>query len=156
MQAITEHQQQGAALLRRGETAADGAHAFLGHAKKAVTRLINDAAAPDGRARTDAQQHAVHGLAWYGTCVAALQEALAWGQRLREHGGFGELEQLMLAAAFGECLSQLQDGIAMSQSETVRPRDLGLQDADLAPLRTPDADWLRAHGNTAAARQRIA
>ncbi|MES2937590.1 MAG: acyl-CoA dehydrogenase family protein [Pseudomonadota bacterium] len=147
--------EQGAALLRRCAIAAEGAQAFLAAAKTAVGRLL-DGTPPGGTAPLVAQQHAVHGLAWHGTCVTALHETLAWARRLREHGIFGELEQLMLAAAFGEYLAQLHDGIAMSQSETVRPHDLGLEDAELAPLRGDDAAWLRRHGNSAAARQRIA
>ena len=62
-----------------------------------------------------------------------------WALRLDEAGEFGEAEALILRVAFGEYLAQLAGGIAMSQGEIVRPHDLGLSEAEIAPLRGGDA-----------------
>src|ERR1700680_540649 len=69
------------------------------------------------------------------TAVAALRQLHNWAQRLDAAGEFGEAQQLILAVGFGEYLAQLAGGIAMGQGEIARPQDLGLSDADLAPLR---------------------
>ncbi|MGA8400326.1 MAG: acyl-CoA dehydrogenase family protein [Stellaceae bacterium] len=93
----------------------------------------------DGRvdaAKLDAEQLAAHGLAWMATYVAALRQLRVWAQRLHEAGEFAEPQRLILAVGFGEYLAQLAGGIAMGQGEIARPQDLGLDDADLAPLRT--------------------
>ncbi len=55
---------------------------------------------------------------------------------------FGTTEALILAVAFGDYLAQLAGGIAMAQSEIVRPHDLGLTEDELGPLRTGDAGRL--------------
>ncbi len=70
-------------------------------------------------------QTAVHGLSWVATYVEGLRQMLAWAERLSEEDRLGELEQLMVQAAFGEYLSQLSGGISISQLEIVRPVDLG-------------------------------
>ena len=62
---------------------------------------------------------------------------LAWAERLGGEGELGELERLMLQAAFGEYLHQLTGGIALSQVEMVRPGDMGLDEADIAGLPQP-------------------
>src|SRR5205823_5083167 len=64
----------------------------------------------------------------------ALRQVRAWAARLDQAGAFGEPEALILRIAYGEYLAQLAGGIAMAQSEIVRPQDLGLGDADLAGL----------------------
>mgnify|MGYP001459476140 CR=1 FL=1 len=124
-------------------------------AKNAVRRLI----APSGRVDAkllEREQFAAHGYAWIATYVAGLRQMRRWGEALKAHGTFGELEQLMLQAAFGEYLNQLSGGIAISQVEVVRPGDLGIDDAALRTLDSGAARTLRASGNTSAVRARIA
>ena len=87
---------------------------------------------------------AVHGFAWMATYVEALRQIRQWASRLDGAGEFGEAEALILRIAFGEYLAQLAGGIAMSQAEIVRPHDLGLSDAEIAPLREGDAALLVA------------
>ena len=113
--------------------------AFLLH--MVLTRLI----------ATQREQIAAHGLAWIATYGAALREMLAWGERLEADGRFGEREGLILQLAFGEYLAQLRGGLPMSQGESVRPADLGLDATalDTAPMRALVAL------NTAAARRRL-
>jgi (2S)-methylsuccinyl-CoA dehydrogenase len=102
------------------------------------------------------EQFAAHGLSWYATYATALRQMLAWAERLQDEGKFGEREQLMLQAAFGEYLAQLAGGIAMSQGEIVRPADLGIEDQARALGGDAAASRFMREGNNAAARQHLA
>src|SRR3546814_15863256 len=53
----------------------------------------------------------------------------------------------MLQATYGEYLSQLTGGIALSQVEVLRPGDLGMSDAEVAALATPAVRRLTGNGN---------
>jgi (2S)-methylsuccinyl-CoA dehydrogenase len=135
--------------------ALEAAEAFEEAARRAVGRMV----APDGRIDAgliEREQIAAHGLAWIATYVAGLREMLRWAERLDRSGRLGELERLMLRAAFGEYLNQLRGGLPLSQGETVRPGDLGMEPAEIATLAGPAVDALAADGNSAAARMRIA
>ena len=138
-------------LLPLCAEAADAAEAYAQAARAAVRNIV----APKGKVDAgllNAEQFAAHGFAWIATYAAGLRQMLGWGERLKEAGQFGELEQLILQAAFGEYLNQMQGGIAISQVEIVRPGDLGL---DAAALDTPAVRKLIA-SNTAGVRMRIA
>src|SRR5690606_23051815 len=129
-------------LLPLADKALAEAESLLARAKGNVARLV----ASGG---IDRHQHAAHGFAWMATYVEALRQLRRWA------GGLGELreaEALMLQAAFGEYLAQLRGGIAMSQTEIVRPGDLGLEEARLGDA----AERLIAAGNTDAVRMRLA
>lgn len=82
-------------------------------------------------------QHAAHGLAWLATYATALRCLAAHAAALDRSGRLGELEHLLIEAAFGEYLSQIAGGIPMSQTEFVRPADLGLERGELAFLNEP-------------------
>ncbi|MDB9703436.1 acyl-CoA dehydrogenase family protein [Rhodospirillales bacterium] len=114
----------------------------------------------DGRvsgALVEQNQTAVHGLSWVATYVEGLRQMLAWAERLSEEDRLGELEQLMVQAAFGEYLSQLSGGISISQLEIVRPVDLGVSDDALHTfISDADVQALMAQGNTEPVRARIA
>ena len=114
----------------------------------------------DGRvsgALVEQNQTAVHGLSWVATYVEGLRQMLAWAERLSEEDRLGELEQLMVQAAFGEYLSQLSGGISISQLEIVRPVDLGVSDHALHTfIFDADVQALMAQGNTEPVRARIA
>jgi len=114
----------------------------------------------DGRvsgALVEQNQTAVHGLSWVATYVEGLRQMLAWAERLSEEDRLGELEQLMVQAAFGEYLSQLSGGISISQLEIVRPVDLGVSDDALHTfIFDADVQALMAQGNTEPVRARIA
>ena len=128
---------------------------LLAAARAAVAQRI--AAEDDAPARAlDRHQFAVHGFAWLATYVEALRQMAAWAARLEEKGGFGPLEALLLQAAFGEYLAQIEGGVPMSQGETVRPGDLGLDAGAVSAFRTPAVALLAAEGNTAAVRAAIA
>ncbi|WP_163847296.1 acyl-CoA dehydrogenase family protein [Pseudooceanicola aestuarii] len=113
----------------------------------------------DGRvsnALVDAQQTATHGLAWLATYVESLRQMQKWAERLSADGSFGETEQLLHQIAFGEYLWQMRGGIQMSQNEIVRLHDLGLDAQDESPLTTDAVETLCRHGNSQAARSRLA
>ncbi len=128
---------------------------FDAAAKAAVRRLI----APSGRVEArllEREQFAAHGYAWIATYVAGLVQMRRWAETLAAVGKLGELETLLLQAAYGEYLGQLKGGIAMSQVEVVRGGDLGMSDDEVEALDTPAVHKLAARGNTGAVRQRIA
>ena len=94
------------------------------------------------------EQFAAHGLAWYATYAAGLRQMLGWAERLETSGSFGEIERLILQAAFGEYLAQMAGGLAMSQGEIARPADLGIEDAAAHFAGDPAAARLIREGNT--------
>ena len=112
---------------------------------------------PTRRSALQLEQARAHGVAWAATYVRALQQMLAWAQRLQAAGRLGELESLLLHAAFGEYLAQLSGGLPMSQGEFFRADSLDRDGSALAAFNGDAAvQRLRAEGFTPAARQRIA
>lgn len=142
-------------LLTSATGALAAAEDLLANARHAVSNLVVIDGRPDA-ALLEEHQFAAHGLSWMTTYVEGLRQMLGWGQRLKEAGQFGELEQLILQAAFGEYLKQLAGGIAISQVEIVRPSDLGVSDEALHAFYTPETTLLMRDGNTDAVRMRIA
>ncbi len=141
--------------LRLAAAATAAAQQVLDHATTAVRALV----APTGRldpALLDRQQRAAHGLAWLQVYVRALHEMQGWAQRLDAAGRLGERETLLLEAAFAEYLDRIESGIPLSQTEIVRPRDLGLGEVALRPLRAADVAELRSRGLTAERLARLA
>ncbi len=130
------------------------ASAYEGLARAAVRALIAPAGTLEPQ-RLERHQFAAHGLAWVATYVEALRQVLGWARRLRDSGQGGERERLILQAAFGEYLAQLQGGVAMAPGEIVRPADLGLDPAEVERLFRPVAKLI-ARGNAPAVRERLA
>jgi (2S)-methylsuccinyl-CoA dehydrogenase len=130
------------------------AEALFDDARRAVAGRVTI----EGRAVPrifDREQRATHGLAWLATYVEAIRQIEAYALRLAAAGGFGEVEELLVRIGAGEYLAQLFGGIPMSQSEIVRPSDLGLSAAAVAARVTPAVEHLIATGNTAARRARL-
>ncbi len=121
-------------LLESAADALRSADALLAQARANLALRVTRDGAVD-LARLDAEQLAAHALAWMATYVAALRQLHEWALRLEAAGELGEAHRLILAVGFGEYLAQLAGGIAMGQGEIARPQDLGIADADLAPLR---------------------
>lgn len=137
-----------------------GALATLAELEAAARESVRAMVAGDG-GRLDAEklerhQFAAHGYAWFVTYVRALEQMLHWAERLEAEGRLGELERLMLQAAFGEYLAQIYGGIPMSQGEMVRLADFGLDAKERHRLTGPEVSRLRNHGNTEAVRAAIA
>ena len=139
-------------LARAALPAADS---VLDAARRQVGRRLAPGGRPDGAA-LEAEQTMAHGFAWLATTVEALRQTLAWADRLAESGRFGEIEAALLGVAYGEYLGQIAGGIPMTQTETVRPHDLGLEASDLAPLDSAACRRLMRQGNGQAARVALA
>jgi len=137
------------------QRALGAAEDLLANARHALSSRVT----VDGRvdaAKLDAEQFAAHGFAWMTTYVEGLRQLLDWANRLNSNGRCGELESLMLQCAYGEYLSQLAGGIAISQVEVVRPADIGVGDEALHAFYSDDVTALMKGGNTNAVRLRIA
>ena len=142
-------------LVEDTRQAAERAQGLLETAREALKPTL----APDGRPSNEAmerEQHRAHGLAWLATYVEALRQLAAYAARMDEEDRFGELEMLIVRAAFAEYLAQICGGIPMSQTEVVRPTDLGLDDDDLTAFRDGCVSSLMRSGSTPEVRARIA
>ena len=139
--------------------------ALAGRASQALETLLIDATAAvrarvssGGKIsseRIEADQHAVHGLAWLATYVTGVREAVRWAERLAEAGRLGEIEALLLAIGVGEYLAQVFGGIPMSQNEIVRLSALGIDERTIAARRNDAVATLMASGNTPVNRARL-
>ncbi|KPL53878.1 acyl-CoA dehydrogenase [Prosthecomicrobium hirschii] len=139
------------ALIPAARAAVGALDRFLDRARDRVRARVEK----DGRISADLvdrEQRAAHGLAWLATYVESLREMAGYAERLSDLGRFGPVETAIVRVAFGEYLAQIPGGIPMNQGEFVRPADLGLGDADLALLRTPEILHLIETGNTVANR----
>ena len=141
-------------LLSRCERAQQAADALVRQQLAALRRKLA-AADADEACALQLEQARAHGVAWAATYVRALQQMLGWAQRLQAAERLGELESLLLQAAYGEYLAQLAGGLPMSQGEIFRSDTLA---ADALTDFNADAAVreLRAEGFTPVARQRIA
>jgi len=117
----------------------------------------SSAPAPDAGATLQREQARAHGFAWAATYVRALREMLGWARRLQAAGRLGELESLLLQAAYAEYLAQLAGGLPMSQGETFRAESLDSDGTALARFNAdPAVRLLRARGFDGPVRARIA
>ena len=136
------------ALLAQTGRALGAAEMFLAAGRARLVVRV----APGGNVEPErfaTEQLAGHALAWMASYVEALRQMRNWAVRLDEGGKFGEIEALILANVYGEYLAQLAGAIPMAQGEFARPQDLGLDDGEIAPLRSGAAGTLSA-GVTAA------
>lgn len=83
-------------------------------------------------------QYKCHGFAWFETYRISLRETLSWYKTLQSQGKETELDSYILVCGFAEYVSQMRDGIMMSQSEIIRTSDLGLTKSDFDFLDKPD------------------
>ena len=123
------------ALLAQTGRALGAAELFLAAGRARLVVRV----APGGNVEPErfaTEQLAAHALAWMASYVEALRQMRNWAVRLDEGGKLGEIEALIVETAYGEYLAQLAGGIAMAQGEFARPQDLGLDDGEIAPLRT--------------------
>jgi (2S)-methylsuccinyl-CoA dehydrogenase len=130
------------------------------HAVTAAERLLQTAkravgARIAGPGDLDAAQHAAHSLAWFATYVEALRQMAGWANRLDKSGQFGEFEQLLLSAAIGEYSAQIAGGIPMSQGETARLADMGVEPAAVRRFADSTAAIV-AEGTSERVKQRLA
>jgi (2S)-methylsuccinyl-CoA dehydrogenase len=112
---------------------------------------VRDRVSENGRPSADkmeAEQHAVHGLAWLATYVEAIKEMAGYAERMSEEKRFGETEQLLTRIGLGEYLAQMFSGIPMNQGEILRLTDFGLGPQDIEPFRNEVIEELIGGGNT--------
>jgi (2S)-methylsuccinyl-CoA dehydrogenase len=101
------------------------------------------------------EQHAAHGIAWLATYVESVRELLAYAERQKAEGRYGETEDLLTRIGVGEYLAQIFGGIPMSQGEFIRLGDFGLANETIAAKRIAAIETLIATGNTAPNRARL-
>jgi (2S)-methylsuccinyl-CoA dehydrogenase len=106
-------------------------------------------------AAIEREQHAAHGIAWLATYVESVRELLAYAERQKAEGRYGETEDLLTRIGVGEYLAQIFGGIPMSQGEFIRLGDFGLANETIAAKRIPAIETLIATGNTAPNRARL-
>jgi (2S)-methylsuccinyl-CoA dehydrogenase len=137
------------------DAAVGAADSLLATARGAVAARVTDAGRIDAAA-LDRAQRAAHALAWLATSVEALRQMARWARGLERSGRFGEVEQLILQAAFGEYLAQIAGGVPMSQSEISRPYDLGISDGEIAAFWTEPVATLAREGTRPELRRALA
>ena len=120
----------------RLDSAINAADRLLQLAKTSVRERVA------GAGGIDAAQHVAHGLAWLATTVEALRQLAAWSSRLIESGRQGEMERLILTLGSSEYLRQIAGGIAMSQGETIRLADLGIERSQIRRFEDAVADLI--------------
>ncbi len=141
-------------LIAMAADAADAADGLLADAIERVhERVVVDAGVVG--ALFDREQRATHGLAWFATYVDAVRRLASYADHVAASGRFGEIEELIVRIGLGEYLAQILGGIPMSQSEFVRPADLGLTGNQVAARVTPAVDALIGLGNAPGNRARL-
>src|SRR5579871_4093397 len=142
-------------LLAHCDEAMLAVDGLLAAAKDRLRHLVeeNNAIVP---AHLDREQRALHALAWFATTAEALRQTVRWARDLERLDRFHDLEQLIVAALFGEYLAQLAGGIPMSQLETARASDIGLSAEDLQQFVTPLVREMIALGTARESRAGIA
>ena len=85
----------------------------------------------------EVNQFQTHGFAWFETYRIGLRETLNWFLNLSESGQASEIDASITIFAFSEYLLQMKNGIMMSQSEIIRPNDLGINDEDFKFIEEP-------------------
>jgi (2S)-methylsuccinyl-CoA dehydrogenase len=132
-------------------SACTAAQAYLLAAREAVSAIVASSGKVDPVV-ADREQRRVHGFAWIGTTVAALEAVADWAGRSLNAGRFGRVEELALCIGFGEYLHQLVSGVPMSQNEYVRPGEMGIVGAAADLAAHPAVRTFLENGNTAANR----
>ena len=113
-------------LLPLLDATAQDAAAYADAARAAVKPRVSAAGKIDRNA-IDAEQHVVHGLAWVATYAETLREVSDWARTLNAAGKFGEVEHLLAKLIAAEYGAQLAGGLPMTQVETIRPSDFGVE-----------------------------
>ncbi len=100
-------------------------------------------------------QFEAHGVAWIATYIESLRQMSGWSKVAKEGNRFDTVEKLILQIGFGEYLSQLKNGIPMSQTEFIRLHDIGLSNEIIDKFLIPEVEILIKFGNTQLAREQL-
>src|SRR5262252_9488035 len=136
----------GAKLTALARTATQAVEALLADATAAVRRRVTVDHQVVERL-LDREQRATHGLAWLATYVESVRQLAAYAERMHAADTLGEVEELLVQIGIGEYLAQIQGGIPMSQSEIVRPADVGLAAEAVAARLAGPLESLTSAGN---------
>ena len=139
-------------LARKAQSAVE---TLLARAVAAVRPSVSRDGRLDAGA-LEAEQHAVHGLAWLATYVESVRQLVDYAERMSAEGRFGQTEALLTQIGLGEYLAQAFSAIPMNQGEVVRPGDFGLDEETVATLRRGAVAELIASGATREARAKLA
>ena len=90
----------------------------------------------------ESNQFKTHGYAWFETYRIGLRETFNWFNSLEDLEKSSEIDASITIFAFSEYLLQMKNGIMMSQSEVIRPIDIGLQDSDFNFMNDPSVQEL--------------
>ncbi len=123
-------------------------------AKNAVAKRCSE----DGKVITDLlnkEQRVLHGYAWIATTSEAIVRTAEWGLKVAASNKMHRLEELVLMVGIGEYLQQMAYGIPMSQSEIVRPHELGLNKAVATLASSPHFLWFQENGLAASSREEL-
>ena len=125
----------------------------------AICASLTDLLASDGRidiAEAERQQRPLHGFAWTATLTGALAAVVDWAARAEAADQLGAIEARVLEIGMGEYCAQIANGVAMSQSEVVRPAEYGLLAEARAFEDEPSVRHFLAEGNAPEARADLA
>ena len=138
-------------LLSLTKAATQRVEQLLQRAKVHCQSVICD----DGRVdpvRLETHQLQAHGLAWLATYTESLHQMHNWAASLAAEDQFSLPNQLILQIGFAEYLQQIIGGIPMSQSEILRPQDIGLTPEDVLDFQQSAVVQLIQSGNSQAAK----
>ena len=107
-------------------------------------------------APTEEDQRLLHGFAWFATTAAALSATAQWARNAFEKGTFAAIDALVLRIGFGEYCGQIAHGVAMSQSEIVRPAEFGLVEQARAFADNPAVAYFLSGEDTVGPRRELA
>jgi (2S)-methylsuccinyl-CoA dehydrogenase len=116
----------GAEVLTQLDAVVSAAADYAERTLDAIRARVSSDGKLDRRA-LDREQHLVHGLAWIATYAETLREVREWATALERTGDFGETERLLTRLLACEYSAQLAGGIPMSQVETIRAADFGVE-----------------------------
>lgn len=133
------------------EETVDAARRLVGAARQATLKLTVVSGTLD-LAALERHQMEAHGFAWMASYAAVLEAALGWARKLDAQGRFGALEQSLICVGCAGYITQLCQGIAMSQDEVVYPALLGLQNEAARVLAQDGVAELLRRGSDSAAR----
>jgi (2S)-methylsuccinyl-CoA dehydrogenase len=141
------------ALLQHADAVVASAESLLAVARaRVLDRVVQgDAVAPE---RLDSEQHVLHGLAWLATYVRTLGELRDFATFVSQKSQLTDLECELTLIGLSEYFAQCLHGVAMSQTEFIRPADFGIEPGSIESLITAEARHILLHGNTAERRAR--
>ena len=87
-----------------------------------------------------------HGFAWFETYRIGLRETFNWLIRLKDSNKAAEIDYNILLYSFAEYVSQMRDGIMISQTEMVRLSDIGITRDDFKFADEPNVNELISFG----------